>query len=821
MAAGDIRQSTKFHYATPVESFSRGRLIDGVAAACRRLADAGWAELFACHGLDIGSRDLAVELARPLDVDRSQPGFADFALEGIRAIEPGYPCRSLLFHAFASPDVRGWQATDGWVDLEDYPTLCEIEFVENYVYGAVPPSVEELRARAHGASLAIVLFASEYRPAVDTVHRRHADMCYSRTGIARIGTRPADFDKSLRGFVALRPGEGKSIAVLPARYAAYIAALKPGVKDHHGPMHFVEAKSRPAAGSVHLGKDAGVRPPAPVLAQGETSDSDRQFWIPLHKLFDGGECLRAYDIHVGLGANHRNEKLRRAHLFFGSAGHDGGWREPCISEHPFVITEGIAELSNDPVHGKGLLIPVDRPQLIERAEFRGKPLTYKVPTTTDSTPWQLYQSSLNLVAVNDDARAAPEYLHARHLVSEAGEEENLNHSAKMLERLKKGNFRARHYIDYTGDGWISVECSALALVIPRRLPAYSIVASPDYFPEVRQSDLVTWTDQSAPPALLQTVWPANPGRPEPLSSQRLAADLELKDAGFDRSDDTMTAIVGACGSGEGAQTKLVPGTRRRTSMLPDGAAGVFAPGWDVSYDRTVPKPGGSSKEAGGIAFLTNYGLGAPFPEDAMLCAALSSFWPAVAPDISRTFAPTGRYHSATPLTDDAIGLGGSAPWDGVKGPVPGPTADTVDYKQLPYGDYVEAALFGRFDLSSIADTTPEQYVARTLTMAMVYAALGVSDRFEKAKWAVLSFQLADPADPDLLAVSTAQGRQLNPEHTYRFEMIRHDNETEKHPTQFDRVLVRVAERVVLFADPTVVLRCPAPGVTPMPYVRAG
>ena len=185
-------------------------------------------------------------------------------------------------------------------------------------------------------------------------------------------------------------------------------------------------------------------------------------------------------------------------------------------------------------------------------------------------------------------------------------------------------------------------------------------------------------------------------------------------------------------------------------MLPDGAAGVFAPGWDVSFDQTAPKPGASGSEAEGIVFLNNYGLGSPFPEDAMLCAALSSFWPAVAPDITRTFAPTGRYHSATPLTDETIGLGKSAPWDGIKGPVPGPDADTLDYRRLEYGDYVEAAIDGRFDLSSIANTTPAEYIARTLTMAMVYHALGVTERFEKSKWAVLSFRRADPADPDLV-----------------------------------------------------------------------
>lgn len=820
MTTGNQQQAEVFHYAvTDAAAECNTKLIDRVALACRRLAPSGWGELLAQHGLDLGASDLAAELARPLTIDRSQPGFTDFALEGHRGIEPGHPCRSLLFHAFASPEVRGYRSQEGsWIELKSFPTLAEIEAVENFVYGAAPPSVEDLRALANGAPLAIVVFANEYRPAVDTVHRRHADMCYSRTGIARVGMRKPDYEAPLRGFVALRPDDGTSISVLPARYAAYIAALKPGTKDRHGPMHFVEAKSRPAAGSRHVGKDAGIRPPAVPLAPGETSDADRHFWIPMHKLFDGTECLQGFDLRVGFSINHRNEKLRRAHLLFGSAGHDGGWREPDISKHPFIITSGLAEVSADPEHGTCLIAPIEHPRLVEPAEFEGVPLTYRVPESTHDTPWRLYQSSLNLAAVHDDARRAPEYLHARHIVDDRGEE-NLNQSDRMLERLQKGKFRARHYVDYTADGWIGVECSTLALEIPRRLPAYSIIASPDYFPEVRQSDLVNWTDQSVPPALLETVWPANPGRPEPLSSQRIAANLELKEAGFDSYDDTMTAIVGSCGSGEGRQTPLHRLGRRRTSMLPDGAAGVFAPGWDVSFDRTPPNPGGLENEQRGIAFLNNYGLGSPFPEDAMLCAALSSFWPAVAPDVSRTFAPTGRYHSATPLTDEEIGLGTEPPWDGVIGPIPGPSVDTVDYPRLPYGDYVEAALAGRFDLSSIGDTTPAEYIARTLTMAMVYEALGVTDRFEKSKWAVLSFRRADCTDPDLVAITSSLKRQLNDEHAYRFEMIRHDNAAEKHPTDFTRVLVKVAERVLLFADPTTVLRCPSPGHSEMAYAR--
>lgn len=760
-------------------------LLGRVEAMCNRLAGAGWAELLRRHGLDLAAGDLAAELSRTLPaVDRTQPGFGDFAPEGVRGIEPGRPALSLLFHALASPEVRSYRDGDRTVEITEFPTPAEIETVENYVFGSSPPSVPDLRARAGDAPLAIVVFAAEYRPGDDTVHRKHADMCFSRTGVARIGTVAARYRPSERGYLPTVDGDGKAVAVQPCRYAAYIAALTPGRKRQHGPMHFVES-------------DGG--------------DADRRFWLPMHKLFDGPECLRGHDLVVRLAAHHVNEKIRRAHLFFSGAGHDGGWQEPDLSEPPFVLREGIAEFSTDPADGSWLLTPVHRSRLVEPATYHGEPLTFVVPASTPTAQrWSNYQSSLNLLPGPNGGRAAPEYLHARHVVT-AGGEENLNAVPNVRDRVRAGGYRARHYVDHTADGWIEVECGALALEVPRRIPAYSIVASPDYFPAVRQSDLVRWTDQSAPPGLLSTIWPRNPGRPEPLSAQRVAANLELA-AGFDATDETMTAVVGAHGSGLGGQARLDPPTGARASMLSDGAAGVFAPGWDVSFDRT-PETTTADGVQPGVTFLNNYGLGSPFAEDSMLCAALSSFWPAVAPDVTRTFAPGPRYATATPLIDEVIGLAGGGPWDGIEGPRHDPAGRTVDYRALAYGDYVEAALANRFDSSVIARTTVDDYIARTLTMAMVYNALGAVAHEDKVRWAVLSFQLTRPDDQDLADACTAWNRRLDPRYTYRFEMIRHDGAQTGHrdPCKFDRVLVTYSECVLLFADPTVVFRRRADG----------
>ncbi|KAB1068606.1 hypothetical protein F6X51_26585 [Methylobacterium planeticum] len=720
----------------------------------------------------------------------------------------------MLYHAFASPEVTTCRGNA----LKSFPTPAEIEALENYVFGVTPPTVEDLRARAGGAPLAVVVFASEYRPAVETVHRRHADMCHSRTGVARIGTRSEIHHPAARGYLPTVPGDGHAIAVSPCRYAAYVAALQVGLRDAHGPMHFLDPGKPTAAGDVRRDKSAGLRS-APSAGNRTRGDADRRFWIPLHKLFDGNECIAGYEISVRLAANHLNEKIRRAHLFFLGQGHNGGWYGPDIDKPPFVIRDGIAEFSTTTSDGSWLLKPVARPTLIEAAEYEGKPLTYRVPRSTGAKHWRVYESTLNLRPAEDSARKAPEYLHARHRLDADGEV-NLNHATDIAKEVGKGDYWARHYVDYTADGWINVECEALALEIPRRLPAYSVIASPDFFPLVRQSQLVEWTDQSAPPDLLSAVWPVNPGRPDPLSSQRLAANLELRGAGFDPHDDTMTAIVGPLAPTNGAQRPLRPVSHVRASMLPDGASGVFAPGWDVSLDSApADAEAGESNEK--VLFLTNYGLGSPFPEDTMLCAALSSFWPAVAPDITRTFAPSRKYATATPLPDDVIGLDGSEPWDGIRGPIKGPDPDTLDYQALAYGDYVEAALAARFDLAVIGSVSATEYIARTLTMAMIYEALEATEPAQKANWTVLSFRPARPDDPDLKAAVAAHRRALDQRHTYRFEMVRHDGERRPHPDsrKFDRLIVPIKEHVLLFADPTIVLRRGTDATWAQPYER--
>lgn len=639
-------------------------LIDEVRAVCERLAPAGWGELFARHGLDLRAEDLRAELLRELPgIDRGLPGFDDFAAEGARAIEPGRPARSLLYHALASPTVLA--GVDGQA-LGTFPTLAELSLVEDLVFGISPPSLDELAARFPGAPLAIAVFSSEYRPGHETVHRRHADLSLARTGVARVGTAEPQYDPGRRGFLPFIEGDPHAFGVLPARYAAYVAVRLRGREELFGPMNF----------SLREFLD-GTGP----------GDGSRRFWVPLHKLFSGHECLRGLELSVELEAHHLNEKLCRVHRELRRHGHDTGVPDAELDQPPFRFSAGIAAFSQRPGDGPGVLEPVVHERLVEPAERGGEPVTFAVPPN----PQHGLGPSM-LVPSDDDFRHAPEFVHVRQLVGPDGEEVDLNDDPNVVDRVRAGGYRARHYVDFTGDGWVEALCPELAVELPRSLPAYSLVTAPDFYPSTEQRELVEWWLQRLPAEIRERVWGT---RPLALSDERLVANLQLQGAGFRTDDDTITAIVSLPAVGPPAQRPIGRSFVARHPHLPDGAAGVFAPGWDTSRDRTD-----------GVAHLATYGLGSPFPEDAKLCAALSAFWPAAAPDSGRSFSRS--FPTTTPLTDEELGSTGELPWDGVPGPRPSEDGSALEYASFDHVDYVRSALEGSFSLALTGRVGPSE-----------------------------------------------------------------------------------------------------------------
>ncbi len=359
----------------------------------------------------------------------------------------------------------------------------------------------------------------------------------------------------------------------------------------------------------------------------------------------------------------------------------------------------------------------------------------------------------------------------------------------------------------------------------KSLPAYAGIAPPDFFPGISQREMMTWWREQAPEPIRGGVWCIDPLA---LSDIRIAANVTLP-AGFDINDDTMTAIVGPpVGK---AETRPSPANEVAVfTRLPDGSNGVFDPGWDFSQDTNIA----------GRLYLANYGLGTPFIEDAKLCAALGSYWPAVAPDSTRTFQPLKKpqggdwpWPTINPLTDEEIGSaevagGGYLPWDGVRGPelVTHEGKRMVRYLNIANVDYIDLA--GKMTAFLTAKIDLKEYEGRTVAMAAAYWALSIRDdryldpknwkvgvkhenilanegelmrnrmQLAKSGWAVASFRKVPGDDAEYRQACTQVG--LTPaEDPYRL-LIYCWGKQQPDPTDFRRVLVEMKETALFYVD---------------------
>lgn len=752
-------------------------LVEDVRKVLNRLAPAGWRQLFldlTKGELDITSADLEAKLTQQLPfINRDLKGFQDFAVEGHRAIEPGWPPLSLLYHALASPSVV--RDAKGKL-LSRFPTLAELDTLENYIFSLRGFSKAELKT--HRPKLEVVVFSCEYRPALDTVHRKHADFCFSRTGVGRSGTAEPLWDDSRRHFQPLVDKKIFDFRVMPVRYVVYLAAQLKGVQKAFGPMRW------------------------------QDGDDKRNFWVPVHKLFNGTECIQGLDLHVSLEPHHVHEKLRRLHDVLNQHGYNSGWKVPHIDQPPFVITEGLAEFSRDPDLGPGVLMPVPHPFLIEEAEYLGKPLTFNVLKEFQKESKGLLKmlgSSLWLWPVKN-ARLAPEFINARHVILPDGREMNLNEIAPLDSHIKGGGYSSRHYIDYTADGWISPHVPQLASYVQRFVSAYSLITPPSFFPYCNQRELMDWATNDFPDLLGHGIW-AEP--PRVLSDRRYAGNVELKGAGFELEDNTVPAIVSMLYPNPALQRPLLRDEILRPTSLPDGSAGFFDPGWDTTI---------SHKEDRDAIFMENYGLGSPFLEDAKLCAAFGAFWPAVAPDATREFEPMPAWPTVVPLTDEEIGLDGGIPWDGVEGPriVSRAGKKMVLYSGFDHTDYIDNARKRKITAFLTSKIHAGEYKSRVLTMALVYWAIGIDNaeylrRYKdhvkalihivdaKAQWSVYSFRKILPTEPELKEAARKTSTKLESSPISRFQIYRYGRQT-VDPKNPRKRLVEIDQMFTVYVD---------------------
>jgi len=647
---------------------------------CSSLVRRGWGPTFAAHGFYLTANNLRHELKKPLHVDRTRAGFEDFCLGGNRAIEAGDPARSLLYHALASPDVHP-TANGQPVPDNRYPTLLELDLLENYIYSLRPVKASALK------SLFVGVFAYEYRPAASSAHGYHADFVFSRTGISRVGTDSAAWDGPSRSFRPDPQGR-KGISVCPSRFGAFLARrVYPDV-------------SYPIMGR-----------------RDEQNDQIRPFYYPIHKLFSGSGCVKGRKISLAFREYHRNEKLRRIHLQ-GRIELVPGFD---VQSHPFI-----RDSRNDPTlvrlkkcGSSVLVVPQHHARLVRPAKQKNSK-TKRTEIVRFIVPAELksgsnrFSTSLQLPTVGE-ARRMPEYVNIRHPVRGGSKIVDMQawNTNKFDCTLKRGKYQAAHFLDETCEGAIAVTLGGIQPAGPT-LPAYSLVAAPDFFPLADQLEISNWVRRN----YRNYQEHFRQGAPWPLCEGRRAANIELPrpdrslETAFQREDLTVTAIVGA--KPRSRQTIAPARQKRFASFMTDAASNEFDPGWDVSL--TSDKDG---------SYLASYGLGSPFPEDAKLCAALNSFWPAVAPDASRTFAYQDS-PTAIPLLDSELGYHPEHPdvragkvrsargWDGEYGPFLENLKGRifVNAASLDRSDYVSNALRGWITVRKTSSVDSDELIGR-------------------------------------------------------------------------------------------------------------
>jgi hypothetical protein len=712
----------------------------------------------------------------------------------------------MLYHALAAPSVV---ATRDGTKLGGFPTLAEIEAVENYIYGSRKATLDDLKKGLAADDLSIVVFALHYRNAPMSANGCHAQLCFSRTGIAHLGTIEAYYDPQLRSFASVDEARPYDFRVTPRRFATYLAKRVTGFDGKF------------------------------ELQDPQKGDSAREFWVPVHKLFSGKECIANMDLNIQLSSGMRNDCIGSFHRVMQGQGLTTGWTGNDLEQFPFVIKDGmIASLSKQEDCGAGVVVPNPAP-LIREAKYKGKLLTFPWHNSLSRNSKNVQISSYfvmpNAVAPiapgyyldsdQDSPRNAPEYINIRHRV--VGEKvESLNPRPDLMELIRQGGYDVLHYTDSTGDGWVAADCRELHdQGVTNSRAAFVLVGLPDFLPKLNQRDLMRWWKTEVPEPLRATLWSVPPLA---LSHARIAANVELP-IGFSLTDDTVTAIVSqisAPGVGLTARPVQVPNGPLNFEKvgLPDGSPGLFDPGWDVSIGVRSSNGGNDIHK-----YLVGHGLGSPFIEDAKLCAALGAYWPGLAPDGTRQYPPqkwmdglSYPWPSIAPLTDEELGMvptatGKRMSWDGVVGPQRRTEGDreVIAYQKMEYVDYID--ILGTMTAVLTARTEPDDYKARILAMAAIYWSLGIQEgdllnpgnyaklMRMKADWAVLSFKVV-PANNALLQTASAAAKHIfTGPHIYRFEIFRWGKERED-PADPKIALVEILEEVTAYSDGRCVIK---------------
>jgi hypothetical protein len=653
-------------------------------------------------------------------------GFDDFA--GKQLLTPGSPQASLLYHMLASPRVR----PDGFLP-DQYPTFLELDTLENVIYSLKDYS------RAPFGDMLLAVFSYEYRPAFKTPHHQHADLVFSRTGIARIGEFPTHYDGPNRCY-SNKPenaANSKNVAVTPARYGVFLARL---VNEDQ----FSQA------------------------ARAAKGDDVRKFLLPVRKIFDGDALVQTQGIVFK--EMHVNEKLASLVSFaqtnFGDQpGTNGSLFK--LESYPFRIVSGTEEaLAGCQAMGSSTLVmPAPKP-LVRYAIQDGKLACLRV-TQNMHTYFSAFETNpvTETIELIDDVssggmhRKPNDYAHPRlaplfvnvKFTFDAGPteqapdftfDEKKDAKNKITHREGALSDDAQHplsayytalFVDGICDGCITADTSNWrgpslpAALLANCLPAFSIVTAPDFFPLADPLDLAGFDrdGQDAGTNFFE-------GGLYSLSAERTMPNQRSKNPvthqpAFDGRPDTLLAVISEHAVPGRPQTDAyaVPSDRlyQSSGYLPDVCSGIFAPGWDITYSNEANGPLENN-------YLSTRGLGSPFPEDMKLCAAMNGMWPVASPDSSRTYQghllPGFENPTAIPLLDTELGLHPLSAactehqfqpkdgWDGEQGPFlqAGGNSFLVNFADLARTDTGKNTLDNKLDISVLRDLTSAELRGR-------------------------------------------------------------------------------------------------------------
>lgn len=664
------------------------------------------------------------------------PGYDDFG--GQQLIQPGFPAGSLLYHMLASPRIQPENLT-----ASQYPTLEKIDLLENLIF-----ALADYPVIPAGQQMTLAVFAYEYRPAFKTPHHQHADLVFSRTGIARIGETDLHYDARNRCFTNLpATGDTRKAAVTAVRYGVFLCKVQTG--------------------------DGGITQVS--RAAGET-DNSLQFLVPVRKVFDNDDLIHTNGIKYQ--ERHISEKLKSLltlpDLHFQMPYDATGAPMYDLEKYPFKMDSGKGfKLVDLQPKGSSVQLSAVPAKLIDYAKQDGKLACLHVDRHNHT-----YFSAMNTIGIEDieviksvqrdrmnrevnfydHPRQAPLFVNVKHIFKVDYDQSNVpdmrfdetkisHRSGVDADDTNNGHvpkpFFAALFVDLISDGCVTADVrNWSSAVIPngvltKCLPAFSIVTAPDFFQLADTIDLKGFDDTA-----IGHGTNFYEGGLYNLSAERTPPNQKIEDpvtnlpafapTVAERQSSSMLAVYGSPLTSRRtvSGTFGVPSSRNyhSTSFLPDVCSGIFAPGWDITYasDAHLPER----------PYLSTRGLGSPFPEDMKLCAAMNGMWPAASPDASRTYQgglnSGDRNPTAIPLLDTEIGLhkdsaafkdyhqGESTGWDGEQGPFLELSGNLwkVNFADLARTDTVKNTLDGKLDFSRLRDLTSAELRRRMACLAL-------------------------------------------------------------------------------------------------------